>query len=88
MFRGHPHTCLWTATFRNPFTTKAHTLNAVQDTTSGPNLPDVEMVGGGIAFLALSSKLGATWYPWLKGKASLVSPGCEYWLVDLTRGDV
>jgi choline dehydrogenase len=36
---------------RHPFATKAHALNVVQDATSGPDAPDVEMIGAGIAFL-------------------------------------
>ncbi|KAF8580208.1 GMC oxidoreductase [Ramaria rubella] len=37
--------------FRHPFGTKAHGLNEVKDTTSGPGAPDAEMIGAGIAFL-------------------------------------
>lgn len=36
---------------RHPFATKAHGLNVVEDATSGPDAPDVEMIGAGIAFL-------------------------------------
>ncbi|KAF8526922.1 GMC oxidoreductase [Hysterangium stoloniferum] len=40
-----------TDTKRHPFSSKANELNVVKDATSGPDAPDVEMIGAGIAFL-------------------------------------
>jgi len=42
---------------RHPFATNAHTLNVVQDATSGPNAPDVEMIGACVAFLKHGSEV-------------------------------